>query len=659
MCGITVLMHRDGSPVNAQALSSMTDALSHRGPDGAGLHVSGPVGMGHRRLSIIDLAGGHQPLCNEDGTVWITFNGEIYNYRQLRQELISKGHRFRTDSDTETIVHAYEQWGTDCLTRLRGMFAFAIWDEKSRELLLARDRFGIKPLLYWETPDLFAVASEMQGFQSHQAFQGTIDPAAIDMYLQYQYIPAPHSIFREVRKLPPAHFLILRPDEAAPQPKRYWNIEFHPDHRLTEAEWVERLDAALEETISAHLISDVPFGAFLSGGLDSSTVVAYMRRALRSQVETFTIGHSSPDYDETAWANEASRVCGANHHVDVVQPDSMELLPKLVRHFGEPFADSSAIATYHASRLARQHVKMVLSGDGGDELFAGYYNYPAILWQAEPRVSPLRRGRNWIADQARKLGLWPARPGAADDKYARIAVLSDEVRHSLWRPEFASLKSQTRREFDHDFAPRSRECLLNRLQRYDIENYIAYDNLPKVDTVSMCHGLEVRVPLLDHVFLQTVSQIPPELKLFPISRPKTPRGRLVPGEEVVGKYLLKKAAGRFFSSEFLHRPKRGFEVPVQDWFTGTHKNEFNERLTGADSPLLDYFQHAGLTQLVNDAGQSRVNAWRGWSLLVLEEWLQQANAAATRNRTCKSASTMTVEARLSRDESTRFVKDMV
>jgi asparagine synthase (glutamine-hydrolysing) len=638
MCGIAALLQTDGAPVNQWALQQMTTAQTHRGPDGGGVHAAGAAGLGHRRLAIIDLEGGRQPLCNEDGTVWITFNGEIYNYRELQRELAAKGHRFRTHSDTETIVHAYEEWGVACLDRFRGMFAFAIWDQRRREMFLARDRFGIKPLLYWEQPGLFAVASEMQSLQAHPDFQGTIDPAAIDQYLHYQYIPAPHSIYREVRKLPPAHYLVVRADGTHGEPKRYWDFSFEPDRSLNEREWVERLDAALRETISAHLVSDVPFGAFLSGGLDSSTVVAYMHRELHAPVQAFTIGHASADYDERHWAAEAARVCGADHHIQTVEPDAMELLPTLVRHFGEPFADSSAVATYYVSRLARQHVKMVLSGDGGDELFAGYHTYPAILWQEQPAISLARRGKRWLADQARTLGWWPERLRAADHKYARTAVVPEELRRNLWRPELASATDETREEFDRRFEPRSSECLLSRMQHFDICNYIAYDNLPKVDCASMCHGLEVRVPLLDHVFLETAARVPPELKLRPAHAASPRGGRYVPGEPLVGKYLLKKNAERFFSHEFLHRPKRGFEVPVQDWFRGPHQAELRERLTGPDSPLLDFFQIDSLNQLVTESGENRINAWRGWSLLVLEEWLKQARVRPTAAILSKSLS---------------------
>ena len=641
MCGIVALLLTDGRPVQRADVDRMNVAQARRGPDGEGVHCAGAVGLGHRRLSIIDLEGGKQPLSNEDGTVWITFNGEIYNYRELRRDLMSRGHAFRTDSDTETIVHAYEEWGTACLDRLRGMFAFVIWDSRRRELFLARDRFGIKPLVYWERPGLFAVASEIQALRAHPAFDSEIDLPAIDLYLHYQYIPAPHTIYRDVRKLPPAHYLVVRADGTHAAPVRYWDFKFEPDRSLNEAAWIERLDAALQETVSAHLVSDVPFGAFLSGGIDSSTVVAYMSRLLPTPVRAFTIAHHSADYDERQWAEEAARICGVEHFLETVEPDALELLPELVRHFGEPFADSSAVATLYVSRLARRHVKMALSGDGGDELFAGYYGYPAILWEHDPPLSAARRAKRWLADRMRTCGLWAPRVSVADSKYERTAVIPSMVRRALWQPDLAGLVDATRTQFDTDFAARRGEGLLGRLQHYDVANYIAYDNLPKVDTASMYHGLEVRVPLLDHVFVETARQVPPELKLrSPDAGSSVRPERLRPGAPVIGKYLLKKNAERFFPQDFVHRPKCGFEVPVQDWFRGPYAGELTERLTGPGSPLRDYFRPESLQSLVTDATHDRPAAWRGWALLVLEEWLRQSRVSAAPRVASTSSSDM-------------------
>ncbi|MDP1799669.1 MAG: asparagine synthase (glutamine-hydrolyzing) [Planctomycetaceae bacterium] len=622
MCGITALLNTRGAPVDPAVLAQITRAMSHRGPDGEGYHVDRSVGLGHRRLAIIDLEGGRQPLSNEDATVWITFNGEIYNYRDLRKTLVARGHQFRTDTDTEAIVHAYEEWGTACVTHLRGMFAFAIWDGRKREMFLARDRFGIKPLVYWEKPGLFAVASEIQALRQHPDFDGSVSLPSIDLYLHYQYIPAPDTIYRNVHKLPPAHTLVVRADGSHGPPVRYWDVTFEPDRSLNESAWIERLDAALEETVSAHLVSDVPFGAFLSGGIDSSTVVGYMSRIMSTPVKSFTIAHHSAEYDERQWAEQAARICGAEHYVETVNPDALAVLPDLVRHCGEPFADSSAVATLAVAKLARRHVKMALSGDGGDEIFAGYHAYPAILREIEPTLGPFKWTKRALADALRSCKMWPPRATAADLKYARTATIPPALRATLWQSHAADYLGATREQFDCQFTARRGEGLLGRLQHHDLANYIAYDNLPKVDAASMTHSLEVRVPLLDHVFLETARQVPPELKLRADPR-STVNGNGSPGT-VIGKYLLKRTAERFFPHDFLHRPKRGFEIPVRDWFGGPFAKQLTERLTGRNSRICELFHRETLQSLVREAQTDRPAAWRGWTLLVLEEWLEQA-----------------------------------
>ena len=407
-------------------------------------------------------------------------------------------------------------------------------------------------------------------------------------------------------------------------PVRYWQLRFAPDRSLNEKAWIEKIDAALEETVRTHLVSDVPFGAFLSGGMDSSTIVAYMRRILKEPVKAFCIGHGDVAYDERNWAKEAARITGAEYYEEVVEPDGLQLLPDLVRHYGEPFADSSAIPTWYVSRLARKHVKMVLSGDGGDELFAGYHAYPAILSGHRKPATLLSRFRHGLANGVRKAGFWPRLRSVADSKYNRTAVMMGDERTSLWRPEYHSLCENTRSLFDQEFARVSGGELLNDLQAYDVANYIPFDNLTKVDIASMCHGLEVRVPFLDHVFMETAAQVPPELKLKPdasngsgrLSTLQSPTG-------VTGKYLLKRNAERFFPREFIHRGKRGFEVPVRNWFAGPHRDELHGRLIGSQTNLAQYFEPESVASFVNHAGQDKVAAWKAWSLLVLDEFLTQ------------------------------------
>ncbi|EMI17888.1 asparagine synthetase [Rhodopirellula maiorica SM1] len=629
MCGIVGILRTDGQITCNGDVQAMTDRLVHRGPDGNGVFVDGPVGLGHRRLSIIDLVGGQQPLGNEDGKVHVTFNGEIYNFRELQRHLQALGHVFRTSSDTEVLVHAWEEWGTDCVSHLRGMFAFAIWDARKQQLFLARDRVGIKPLLYSWQNGYLAFASEMQAFAALPHFEASIDVQAIDQYLHYQYIPAPRSIYTQVRKLLPGHSVLVdarRPQE--PQQIRYWQLQFAPDRSLNEAQWIERIDIALEETIRTHLVSDVPFGAFLSGGIDSSTIVAYMSRILDQPVKAFCIGHADTYYDERNWAKEAARVAGAEYFEEVVEPDGLELLPALVQHYGEPFADSSAIPTWYVSRLARRHVKMVLSGDGGDELFAGYHAYAAVLCGHRKPMERGRRLRHQFANGARRVGLWPSNPSVGDSKYARTAAMQTAERAELWRPEFLHVMDTTRSEFDQRFSNVQSREMLNELQAFDIANYIPFDNLTKVDIASMSHGLEVRVPLLDHVFMETAAQVPPELKLKP--NLGNGNGRLETLQSptaVVGKHLLKENAGQFFSGEFLHREKKGFEVPIRNWFADSHRDELHDRLNSRDTELSEYFSPKVVRRLVNAASTDKVAAWKAWSLLVLDEWLRSRQSS--------------------------------
>ncbi len=612
MCGIAGQLRFDGQSVSRETLQAMTDALAHRGPDGEGFHVEDNVGLGHRRLSIIDLDGGKQPISNEDGTIWVTYNGEIYNFRNLRDRLIGLGHQFRTNCDTEVIVHAYEQWGTDCLQHFRGMFAFALWDKNEQKMMLARDRVGIKPLLYAECDYGVLFASEMQALLVDPELNVSLNPAAIDLYLHYQYIPAPETIYYEVKKLPPAHFVMIDRDGNVGTPERYWKVEFSPDYSLDESGWIERLDEALQETIETHLMSDVPFGAFLSGGIDSSTILAYMSKSLSEPVKSFCIGHEQDAYDERKWARQAAEICSAEYYEQTVNPDGMSLLPKLIKHYGEPFADSSALPTYCVSQLASQHVKMVLSGDGGDELFAGYHSYPAILAEHRPAKTSFLKAKNFLANRARAIGVWPRNATSADSKYRRSAVIDSNSRSKLWRSEYQGYLAETRTDFNLRYRSVAQKELLGQLQAFDVENYIPFDNLTKVDIASMCHSLEVRVPLLDYQFIETVSQIPPEMKLK-ISQSGT----------VVGKHLLKKAASRFYNDQFIHRHKKGFEVPVAQWFAGPHRDDLIDRLTNPHGQLSGWFNLSALNDIAQHAGQNKVAAWKAWSLLVLQEWFEQ------------------------------------
>lgn len=618
MCGIAGFVAWDGRPADLGVIREMTGRLRHRGPDGEGLHLDGPVALGHRRLAIIDPEGGTQPFPSPDGTAWITFNGEIYNYRELADELRRSGHRFTTHSDTEVLIHAWDSWGERMVERLRGMFAFAIWDSRRRLLFVARDRLGIKPLYYVKTPELFAFASELEALHALPGFRPDLDLGALDLYLQLQYVPAPLSIYRQVRKLPPAHTLTLTATDPEAGPKRYWELAFRPRRDVSEAEWLERLDGALAETIRAHLVSDVRFGAFLSGGVDSSTVVAYMTRVLERPVQTFAIGFEDPLYDESGHAREAARRLGTEHHQLIVRPDALGLLPDLVRHIGEPLGDSSALPTYHVAKLAAGSVKMVLSGDGGDETFAGYASYQGLLAEHRPPRGVLRKFRHGLGHGARSLGLRPALARPEETWWRNLALVPESDRRRLYRPEYAALPDASRAWYEASLAGLPSRDLLSRFQAWDLAHYLSSDILAKVDVASMCHGLEVRVPLLDHRLVELVAEIPSSWKLRR------------DGGQLIGKYLLKKNGERFFEKGFLNRRKQGFEVPLHAWLGVPEDGALEARLLEPGAGLVDFFEPAALRGIVGERGRGRRETARLWSLLVLGEWWRQRGPGRSR-----------------------------
>ena len=593
MCAIVGILNRDGRPASKKVVAWMTALLAHRGPDGDGLMLRGPVAFGHRRLAIIDPSGGQQPMTNEDGQVWVTYNGEIYNYRELAAELSAAGHVFRSRSDTEVIVHAWEQWGEDCVKRFRGMFAFAIMDWRAGKLFLARDHFGIKPLYFIQTEETMAFASELAALRRVPGFKADLDLTALDQYLWLQYIPAPRSIYRQIQKLPPAHCMAADLAGRVSAPREYWRVVFQPDQRRTEAELVEALDAAVADSVKAHLVSDVPFGAFLSGGVDSSLVVANMSRLLGRPVQTFSIGFEEKEFDETQHARFAATHCGAEPRVEIVNADALAILPDLVRHYGEPFGDSTAVPTFYISRLARQHVPMVLSGDGADELFAGYRSHGA-----------------WMAAWADKTG---ARP-ALLDWLACIQYVDVPQRLRLWRPEFRSHCPAPLEGFTREWDRAGAFSLAHKVQYLDLKTYLPDNNLAKVDIASMMHGLEVRTPFVDLRVVELAATIPDR---FNFARARDGRWQL--------KRLLKGVAAKYFPAEFLNRPKMGFAMPLIQWLApgGKAHAAVRRRLLGADSTLYDYFEPAVIKQLLLQNAFGSV-----WLLIFLEEWLRQNKVAA-------------------------------
>jgi asparagine synthase (glutamine-hydrolysing) len=621
MCGIAGFA--DSSPftprrgdADVALVHRMCDVIRHRGPDDEGLHVEAGVGLGMRRLSIIDLSTGRQPIPNEDQTVWVVFNGEIYNYRELRAELERHGHRFHTSSDTETIVHAYEEWGEDCFARLRGMFGIALWDREERTLLLARDRAGIKPLHFTEHRGRLYFGSELKSLLAAGAVDGEIDIASLDHFFTFLYTPRDRSIFKGVRKLPPGHVLRWRDGRATVFP--FWQIGATETFSGGEQEAALRLREALGDAVRSHMMSDVPLGAFLSGGVDSSAVVGLMAEASDRPVQTFSIGFDVAEFDELEHARAVATHFGTDHHEFVVKPDGLSILDRLIEHFDEPFADSSAIPTWYVSEVARRHVTVVLSGDGGDELFGGYDRY-----LPHPRVERFDRlpvpGRQALAG-----AVWPLLPHgvpgknflrhvARDDNGRYIdsislfhddekrALFSADVRAALGR---GSAQAALATHFDRfrELSPHSR------MMRFDFETYLPEDVLTKVDRMSMAHSIESRVPLLDNEVIDLAASLPASMKIR--------NGRR--------KHILKEAIKGLVPDHILDRKKQGFGVPLGVWFRGGLTDVFADVLGSSRTRQRGYFQQPFVDRIVHEhLSGRRDHTLQLWQLLVFELWHRQ------------------------------------
>lgn len=619
MCGIAGLLHVDGTPIDTRLLQSMTDALAHRGPDGDGLFVEGPVGLGHRRLAIIDLSTGDQPMLTEDRSLAIVFNGEIYNFRELRRDLEAAGHTFRTVSDTEVILRAYQAYGLECVHRLRGMFTFALWDARQRRLLLARDRVGIKPLVYsWDGRTL-RFASEIKALLADPSLERTLDRDALADYLTFLAVPSPRTIFREIRKLPPASYLVIDFLRGEPQVRSYWDLRFAPDPKPSEAEWLEGLRWHLQDAVTSHLVSDVPIGAFLSGGMDSSTVVALMAKASPGRVRTFSIGFDEADFDELAYARSVARRYGTDHYEFVVKPDALEALPRLAAAFDEPFADSSALPSYYVAKITREHVTVALSGDGGDEGFAGYTRYA----QADRLHRLLDRGPLSLARPLLRLGarLMPSGMrgrgsltlfGAPPlDRYFQMMTFQNAATlRRLIAPEArpAEIAGGWSQDLLGRVAASGAADHVATLQYLDVQRYLPDDILTKVDRTSMMVSLEARVPLLDHVLLEFLATMPTSLKLA----------------HGAGKAILKRAMEPDLPAEVLHRRKMGFGVPLGTWFRRELADYVRDVLLDRrtrERGLVDAPAVAAI--LAEHHSGRRDRSGIIWSLLCLEEWARR------------------------------------
>lgn len=618
MCGIAGLLHTDprGS-ASPETVHRMCETIVHRGPDDEGIYVRGPVGLGMRRLSIIDLAGGHQPIHNEDQSIWIVFNGEIYNFPELRRGLEQNGHRFYTNTDTEAIVHLYEELGSECVQKLRGMFAFAIFDERRQTLTLARDRLGIKPLHYACTPDRLLFGSEIKAILAAAPDLRALNQQALLDFFYFGYIPEPHTAFQKIHKLPPGHLAVW--DRGQLTARRYWDLPAYGDSvPQSEDECLEELEARLAEAVRIRLISDVPLGALLSGGVDSSLVVAFMVRASTRPVKTFSVAFSKGDFNEAQHARSVAERFGTDHHELRVEPDIAQTLHDLTRSLEEPFGDSSMVPTYYISRLAREHVTVALSGDGGDELFSGYDRY-AISLRRRAMDSVPEWARRWYRDR-----LHPLVPRSARGRaYAYNMALPWRERYLesiSFIPGFerqARLLSEDFRgsvEQHYDPLCLFREYLdrapakdpLSQLLYLDTKTYLPGDILTKVDRMSMAASLEARVPILDHPFVEYATRLPADWKL---------RG----GQQ---KYILKKLAVRAgVPSEVVYRPKQGFAMPLVHWIREEFKHELPRILLEPRTLQRGYLNRQGVSELLDEHARGRRNhSGRLWRLLVFELW---------------------------------------
>jgi asparagine synthase (glutamine-hydrolysing) len=631
MCGIAGKFDFRGAPVERELIASMCDTIVHRGPDDEGIYTAPYIGLGQRRLAIIDLA--HRsvaPLPNEDETVWVTFNGEIYNFRELRARLEERGHRFRTETDTEVIVHLYEEYGTDCVRHMRGMFAFGLWDARNKRFLGARDRLGKKPFFYTRTSSALIFGSEIKAITADPSVSISPNFAAIDSYLTYQYVPSPLTAFDGIAKLPPGHLLTCGVDGDV-RVEQYWAAPSGvPPIDASEDEIATELVARLRESVRMRMVSDVPLGAFLSGGVDSATIVALMAQESSRPVKTFSIGFEDQSFNELPYARLVAQRYGTEHHEMIVRPDALEVLPLLIDHYNEPFADSSAVPTYYVSRLTREHVTVALSGDGGDENFAGYDNYAkALRWEnADAVPRPFRRAGSALAKLAATLPYTNA--GARAAQGARLAaaelperfriissIFRREEKRALYTDKFAALSGLTA---SLPLAWSSSSDPMAWMMRHDQRYYIPDCLMVKVDVASMANSLEVRAPLLDHEFVEFAARIPSSMK-------RDERG---------GKLIFKHAVRDLVPREVLEKPKSGFGIPVRDWLSGSLRPLLRETLLDDKARRRDLFDQRFVARMIDQHNRGQRD-WsnRLWALLCLELWFRRfIDRSAEVSRSC-------------------------
>jgi asparagine synthase (glutamine-hydrolysing) len=616
VCGITGLLYHDPAKIVDPALvDRMCRSIRHRGPDEQGAWIEGNVGIGMTRLSIIDLAGGSQPIHNEDKSMWIVFNGEIYNFPELRKELIGKGHRFYTESDTETILHLYETHGEECVTFLRGMFAFAIWDCGKQTLFLARDRIGKKPLYYYSNGDQFLFGSEIKTILQKEDVPREMSPLALIHYIPYGYVPDPESMFQGIRKLPPGAHLTCRRGEV--RVRKYWDVQYQVGKVLTEDDYIDRMMEIFSEAVRIRLISEVPLGAFLSGGIDSSMVVAMMAKHMGEPVKTFSIGFENQSYNELKFARTVSKRFGTDHHEEIVKPDADSIILDLVRSFDEPFADSSAIPTFYVSRMARKHVTVALSGDGGDELFGGYGRYRDSWFGEYSRFIP-KPVKSLLLGMGRSLP--ESFPGVSTLRY----IASDDDSRYIWKmakglsvihEDIFSKEIQDRVSSTNP-APAFLQYMNSLIDQdkvtkrmyLDLKTYLPGDIMTKVDRMSMSVSLETRAPILDHLLVEFAATIPPDLKV----------------NGTTTKYIWKKAAERLLPKEIIYREKQGFAIPISYWIKKEWSEIADELVLGDRALGRRNFNVKFLRNLVREHRVGRRDkSYLIWTLMILELWYRE------------------------------------
>jgi asparagine synthase (glutamine-hydrolysing) len=642
MCGITGIFDTRGArEIDRAALARMNASQFHRGPDESGVHIEASVGLGHRRLSIIDVSTGQQPLYNEDGSVCVIFNGEIYNYQEIIPELMALGHQFRTRSDTEVIVHAWEAWGERCVERFRGMFAFALWDRNRATLFLARDRLGVKPLYYAILPDgMLVFGSELKSLLAHGGLARDIDPCAVEEYFALGYVAEPRTIFRGAHKLPPAATLAIRRGHPLPPPREYWDVRFSLDSTISLDDACAELTRRLQESVRLRMISEVPLGAFLSGGVDSSAVVAMMAGLSQTPVETCSIGFREAAFDESEFARRVAERYRTHHYAEVVESDDFDLIDTLAGVYDEPYADSSAIPTYRVCQLARKNVTVALSGDGGDESFGGYRRYRLHVMEERVRAAlPLGLRRpafgflgnafpklDWAPRMFRAKTTFEAMGRSSVEAYFHsMSIMAAPLRQRLFSERFrTSLAGYDARDvFDRHAARAGTDDPLALVQYVDLKTYLVGDINTKVDRAAMAHSLEVREPLMDHPLIEWLATLPSSLKLRS-------------GE---GKFLLKKAMEPYLPHDVLYRPKMGFAVPLARWFRGPLRERMKSAVLGprlADTGMFD----AGTLRHLVDAHQSGARDYSAplWTLLMFEAFLRNTMETAEAPRELAVAS---------------------